>query len=172
MENLRDFFSPCGPWPIVDNNSFKKQNWSKPAKPKDKNTKGRPKPAFRVASHRIFREMRTQIGTNSPQRGNKKGKAREEASRRNQGQAQKNHRTPRKKQRKREAKEKAKGQHPEKMRKTSFFGKLLLSKNRQPWILTLSQLGELPIYISRIYRRLRPQFLKKDRKRQFQPSAN
>ena len=128
MENLREFFSPCGPWPIVDNNSLKKQSWSKPAKPKDKNTKGRPKPAFRVASHRIFPEMRTQIGTNSPQRGNKKSKAREEASRRNQGQAQKNHRTPRKKQRKREAKEKAKGQHPKKWGKHRFSANCRLAR--------------------------------------------
>ena len=26
VENLREFLSPCGPWPIVDNNSLKKQS--------------------------------------------------------------------------------------------------------------------------------------------------
>ena len=61
LENLREFLSPCGPWPIVDNNSLKKQSCQ-----------------------------------------------------RSQGQAEKNHRRPRKKQKRSKAKENAKGQQPEK----------------------------------------------------------
>ena len=81
VENLREFLSPCGPWPIVDNNSLKKQSWSKPAKPKEKNTKGRPKPGFCVASNRIVREMRTQIGAKSPPKDKKQARSAQKQAR-------------------------------------------------------------------------------------------